>query len=76
MQTEPIHPYCSPWWSWLLTLRSISYFYEELPNGEMVRDVTALGNPFLYWLSAIAMLLLCNYAIAASSCGHTWKVDL
>jgi dolichyl-phosphate-mannose-protein mannosyltransferase len=56
--TEPIHPYCSPWWSWLLTLRSISYFYEELPNG-VVRVVTALGNPFLYWLSAIAMLLLC-----------------
>jgi dolichyl-phosphate-mannose-protein mannosyltransferase len=54
---KPIHPYCSPWWSWVLTIRSIAYFYQELP-GEMVRDVTALGNPFLYWLGAIAILIL------------------
>lgn len=55
--TAKIHPYCSRWWSWIFTLRPIAYFYEELPNG-LVRDVTALGNPFLYWLGAIAIFLM------------------
>lgn len=55
-KTEPIHPYCSPWWSWILLIRPIAYFFEKRPN-DMVEFVHGMGNPFLYWLSAIALLI-------------------
>jgi len=56
-KTEPVHPYCSPWWSWVLLIRPVAYFYKNRPNGT-VEFVHAMGNPFLYWLSAIALLYL------------------
>ena len=55
-KTEPIHPYCSPWWSWVLLIRPIAYFFETRPNS-MVEFVHAMGNPLLYWLSAIGLLI-------------------
>jgi dolichyl-phosphate-mannose-protein mannosyltransferase len=55
-KTEPIHPYCSSWWTWLLMIRPMSYFYTQQANGDVI-DVVAMGNPFLYWLSAIAIAL-------------------
>lgn len=63
-KTEPIHPYCSPWWSWVLLIRPIAYFFENRPNS-MVEFVHAMGNPFLYWLSAIALLLCLSFVIAS-----------
>ena len=55
-KTEPVHPYCSPWWSWVLLIRPVAYFFEYRANST-VEFVHAMGNPFLYWLSAIALLV-------------------
>lgn len=63
-KTEPIHPYCSPWWSWVLLIRPIAYFFENRPNS-MVEFIHAMGNPFLYWLSAIALLLCLSFVISS-----------
>lgn len=63
-KTAPIHPYCSPWWSWVLLIRPIAYFFETRPNS-MVEFVHAMGNPFLYWLSAIALLICLSFVIAS-----------
>ncbi len=63
-KTEPIHPYCSPWWSWVLLIRPVAYFFEMRPNS-MVQFVLAMGNPFLYWLSAIALLICITLLIAS-----------
>jgi dolichyl-phosphate-mannose-protein mannosyltransferase len=63
-KTEPIHPYCSSWWSWVLLIRPIAYFFENRPNS-MVEFVHAMGNPFLYWLSAIALLICLSFVIAS-----------
>ncbi|MBE9101752.1 phospholipid carrier-dependent glycosyltransferase [filamentous cyanobacterium LEGE 07170] len=68
------HPYCSPWWSWLFMLRPIAYFYETWQQGqsppavlanvapshlpEAIYDVHAMGNPVLWWLSAVGILAL------------------
>ncbi len=67
-----VHPYCSPWYSWLVMWRPVAYFYQvtgkgdplpteqSLPptNGEQViYDVHAMGNPILWWLSTIAIAL-------------------
>ncbi len=63
-KTEPIHPYCSPWWSWVLLIRPVAYFFEMRPNS-MVEFVHAMGNPFLYWLSAIALLVCLTFVIVS-----------
>jgi len=78
-----VHPYCSPWYSWLLMWRPVAYFYQTAQNtteqvpaypplpagvGQVIYDVHAMGNPFLWWLSTAAifwlMLLLILYLVA------------
>lgn len=68
-----VHPYCSTWYSWILMLRPVVYFYQStsidkpsdpvlpsLPQGmnEVIFDVHAMGNPLLWWFSALAIFLL------------------
>jgi len=67
-----VHPYCSRWYTWLLMLRPVAYFYktatsldEPVPvvgpplpeaSAKVIYDVHAMGNPILWWFSAIAIL--------------------
>lgn len=67
-----VHPYCSRWYTWPLMIRPMSYFYQmtrsisdPLPPltpplaagaGTVIYDVHAMGNPFLWWFSAIALV--------------------
>ncbi len=67
-----IHPYCSAWYTWLLMLRPIAYFYKTasnltepvpvigppLPDGSarVIYDVHAMGNPILWWFSTAAII--------------------
>lgn len=55
------HPYCSPWYSWPWMVRPVAYFYQTTqtagnPPTEVIYDVHAMGNPFLWWFSSLAML--------------------
>ncbi|WNC22200.1 MULTISPECIES: phospholipid carrier-dependent glycosyltransferase [unclassified Thermosynechococcus] len=68
------HPYCSPWWSWPLLLRPMSYFFQRvqtlsetvpvigpplpLADTQWVYAVYALFNPPLLWLGTLATLAL------------------
>ena len=69
-----VHPYCSSWYTWPWMVRPMSYFYEttrtisepvpsfgpSLPAGagKIVYDVHAMGNPFLWWFSTAAIIIL------------------
>jgi dolichyl-phosphate-mannose--protein O-mannosyl transferase len=69
-----VHPYCSHWYTWPLMLRPVVYFYataqkitDPLPvmgpllpasDGKVIYDVHDIGNPFLWWFSTAAILLL------------------
>ncbi len=68
-----IHPYCSRWYTWILMLRPVAYFYQTARNqietvpthpplpsgtGKIIYDVHAMGNPLLWWLSSAAIILL------------------
>jgi len=68
-----VHPYCSAWYGWPLMLRPIVYFYKtatnnappdpvlpSLPTGasKAIFDVHAMGNPALWWLSTLALMLV------------------
>lgn len=68
-----IHPYCSPWFSWLLMWRPVAYFYATarnfsetvpayptLPQAavQVVYDVHGMGNPLLWWGATVAVITL------------------
>jgi dolichyl-phosphate-mannose-protein mannosyltransferase len=52
------HPYCSYWFTWVLMLRPIAYYYQASPtNPNVIYDVHAMGNPFLWWFSTAAIII-------------------
>ena len=69
-----VHPYCSTWYTWLLMLRPVAYFYktshslsEPVPivapplpaeSAKVIYDVHAMGNPLLWWFSTAAIAFL------------------
>ncbi|HIK29142.1 MAG: phospholipid carrier-dependent glycosyltransferase [Oscillatoriaceae bacterium SKW80] len=68
-----VHPYCSAWYTWPLTLRPMVYLFEKARNtlepvptypplpegvGKVIYDVHAMGNPALWWFSSGAIALL------------------
>lgn len=68
-----VHPYCSAWYTWPLTLRPMVYLFEKarnaiepVPNypplpegaGQVIFDIHAMGNPALWWLASGAIALL------------------
>jgi dolichyl-phosphate-mannose-protein mannosyltransferase len=70
---KDIHPYCSNWYSWILMMRTVAYFYRvgnrdedptlheaslPLTPDRVIYDVHAMGNPFLWWFSSAAIGLL------------------
>ena len=53
---EPIHPYLSEAWKWILLARPVLYFARYAPEGEDWRRVIyANGNPAIFWGSVVAM---------------------
>ncbi|MEX2274597.1 MAG: phospholipid carrier-dependent glycosyltransferase [Actinomycetota bacterium] len=50
---EPIHPYLSAAWQWILDARPIAYFVEN--RGEIRREILAVGNPVVFWTSLVAL---------------------
>ncbi len=60
-----VHPYCSKWYSWLLMIRPIAYFYKvkETEFETIIYDVHAMGNPILWWFSTGAIFSLVCLAI-------------
>ncbi|QZZ22335.1 phospholipid carrier-dependent glycosyltransferase [Leptothermofonsia sichuanensis E412] len=76
-----VHPYCSDWFTWLWMLRPVAYFYQvtnpgdPLPTGKseltavpgsIIYDVHAIGNPFLWWLSTVAIAVVAIVLIASA----------
>ncbi len=49
------HPYSSPWWSWPLNLYPIWYFVDY--QKDKVANIFASGNPPVFWIGSIAMIL-------------------
>lgn len=56
------HPYQSSWWSWPLMLRPIWLFTDSKDN--LVANIYALGNPFVFWGGLVAMGFMGVMAVA------------
>lgn len=50
------HPYASQWWTWPLMLKGVWYYYKTTPEG-FTEGILAIGNPFLWYLGGITLLL-------------------
>jgi dolichyl-phosphate-mannose-protein mannosyltransferase len=49
----PTHPYYARPWGWIIIWRPISFFFKD--EGPDMRQVLAIGNPIIFWGSAIAI---------------------
>lgn len=67
------HPYCSNWYTWPLMLRPIAYFYQAVKSpttgAQVIYDVHAMGNPFLWWLSTGAIAVCIGLIVQQSWSG-------
>ncbi|MGI8564127.1 MAG: phospholipid carrier-dependent glycosyltransferase [Candidatus Dormibacter sp.] len=68
------HPYGSKWYSWPFLYRPVAYYYEykglglDQASGQpLVAGIINLGNPFIWWASLPALLLLPYYLIRERS---------
>ncbi|WP_298911370.1 phospholipid carrier-dependent glycosyltransferase [uncultured Nostoc sp.] len=75
-----VHPYCAAWYKWPLMTRPMAYYYqtaesitEPLPvmgpplpagAGQVIYDVHAMGNPFLWWFGVAAILFLVGMLVS------------
>ncbi len=63
-----VHPYCSTWYSWILMLRPIAYYYKLSKvdgSPEVIYDVHAMANPLLLWLSTLAIFSIFLWLIVS-----------
>ncbi|MFN6570233.1 dolichyl-phosphate-mannose--protein mannosyltransferase [Dendronalium sp. ChiSLP03b] len=74
-----VHPYCAAWYKWPLMNRPMAYYYQTTQSvtdplpvfgpalpagvGKVIYDVHAMGNPFLWWFGAAAILFLIGMLI-------------
>jgi dolichyl-phosphate-mannose-protein mannosyltransferase len=49
------HNYSSPWWSWPLNLYPVWYFVDYQKN--TVSNIFTSGNPILFWVGSVSILL-------------------
>jgi dolichyl-phosphate-mannose--protein O-mannosyl transferase len=62
--TADEHPYCSRAWQWPVMYKPINYYFNSTPvntpEGDVswFQDVHLFGNPALYWLSTLAVLVM------------------
>lgn len=60
---EATHPYQSMWWEWPLIIRPICYYLEGSVASGIVSNITAMGNPAVWWggLAAIFAAIIMQF---------------
>ena len=59
------HDYTSPWWSWPLNLYPVWYFVDYKENS--ISNIFASGNPIVFWVGTVAVILTLLSAIKEKS---------
>ena len=60
--THPAHPYCSSAISWSVSARPVSYYFQNLNDGYFL-VIHAIGNPILWWLSTLSVVIITGASI-------------
>ncbi len=64
---EPIHPYMSRAWSWLLLLRPVAYHWQGDPS--CCAEILGIGSPALFW----GALLVIPYLLLVWTSRREWQ---
>ncbi len=64
--TPDVHPYCSPWYSWLVLWRPVAYYYATIHPHKLVQDVHSMANPLLLWFSSLSIFILLGTRVLQS----------
>jgi dolichyl-phosphate-mannose-protein mannosyltransferase len=64
---EPIHPYMSRAWGWLLLLRPVAYHWQGDPD--CCAEILGMGNPALFW----GALLVLPYLALVWAARKEWQ---
>lgn len=64
---QPIHPYMSSAWTWLLLLRPVAYFWQGDPS--CCAEILGIGNPALFW----GALLFLPYLAVSWRLQRDWR---
>lgn len=62
LKTE--HTYASPSYTWIIDYRPVWYYFK---GGHVYRGVIAIGNPFLWWLATLGLLVAIVLAVLRRS---------
>ena len=65
------HSYQSQPWAWIVQIRPVSFYWraedripdDSCPTDECVAAITSVGNPFVWWLAAAALIIVLWAAI-------------
>lgn len=65
------HTYQSQPWAWIIQFRPVSFFWRagddvpagSCPSDDCVMAITSVGNPFVWWLAALALIVVIAAAI-------------
>jgi len=69
------HPYSSSWWSWPLMIRPVWLYFSDLSEG-LFSTISAMGNPAIWWVGSIAMLLSAETMIKKKDLSSTFLVTI
>jgi dolichyl-phosphate-mannose-protein mannosyltransferase len=64
---EPVHPYMSRAWTWLLLLRPVAYYFEDT-NGTSA-EILGIGSPLVFW----GALLVIPYLLVMMVWRRDWR---
>ena len=60
---HPSHPYCSSANSWAVSARPSSYYFHN--QDSLFSTILAIGNPILWWLSTLSIVIITGSSILA-----------
>ncbi|MCF2706767.1 phospholipid carrier-dependent glycosyltransferase [Arcanobacterium haemolyticum] len=65
------HTYQSQAWEWIFQLRPVSFYWrgsdamaESCPGEKCVQAITSIGNPVIWWLAVLALIVVVWAAVA------------
>ena len=65
MHLKTSHTYASPSYTWIVDYRPVWYYFNAAANVD--RGVVAIGNPFLWWLATLGMVVAFALAVVRRS---------
>ena len=65
LHLKTTHTYASPSYTWILDYRPVWYYFNSTPPVD--RGVVAIGNPFLWWLSTLGLVIAFALALLRRS---------